>query len=383
MQKIIISLICSLLPAFALADTLTIRDNAPDRYVVVKGDTLWDISAKFFTDPWKWPDIWGLNKETIKNPHRIYPGDVVLLDRNAGTLKVEGGRPAEQAPSTATEGAPQQVATETAPATAAPEDTEAPVVDEDARPVILGAEKRLPQVRVIPSDHDAIPSIPLKDIKPFLERPMVVEKDELDDAPMIVSGFEGRTLLSNNDIAYVKDLPADKGIIWQIYRPGKPITNPSNNKILGYEATYLGKAKVEKFDNISTVRISGSAREIFPGDRLIQVSNNFPANFIPRAPDAKIYAHIVSIVHGIQMAGQKAVVVIDKGQRQDLQNGHVLALYRKGEIVKDPVSSGQTHELPYTRYGLLFVFRTFENISYGLVMEPKLAVELMDVAQTP
>ena len=359
MRKLIISLICCLLPTLALSDTLTIRNNAPDRYVVVKGDTLWDISAKFFEDPWKWPEIWNLNKESIENPHWIYPGDVVFLDRNAKTLKVEHGQQAASG------------------VVATPIPTEKATESGNENVV-----KLTPQVRVMPGGHNAISSIPLADIEPFLQRPLIIEKDGLDNAPHIVSGYEGRQLLSNNDLAFVKDLPSNKGLEWQIYRPGKPLIDPESGDVLGYQAVYLGNARVEKFADISTLRIYGAKEEIYPGDRLVQVASGFPDNFIPRAPDTAISARIVSIIHGITMAGQKAVVVINKGQQDGVQNGHVLALYRKGETVQDPYDQAQD-KLPNMRYGLLFVFRTFEHLSYGLVMEAKLPVELSDVAKTP
>jgi len=361
MQKLIIALICCLLPALTFADTLSIRDNAPDHYVVVKGDTLWDISAKFFNDPWKWPQIWGLNKDSIKNPHWIYPGDVVLLDRASATLKVEGGT---VAPLNAESGLT---------AAQPPSQTEKIAVEQQETGAIT---KLSPRARVEAGEHDAISSIPLRDVEPFLKKPLVIEEGDLDKAPVIVAGYEERSLLGNSDIAYVKGLPTDKGLVWQIYRPGKALVDPVSDKVLGYEAVYLGNARVEKIDDLSTVRIFGAKEEIYPGDHLILAANGFPDNFIPRAPDSEISARVISIVNGVSMAGQKAVVVINKGRRDGIQNGHVLALYRKGEKVNG-------NELPNMRYGLLFVFRTFEKLSYALVMQTQLPVELLDVAQTP
>ncbi|HMC13130.1 MAG TPA: LysM peptidoglycan-binding domain-containing protein [Gallionellaceae bacterium] len=361
MQKLIIALICCLLPALTFADTLSIRDNAPDHYVVVKGDTLWDISAKFFNDPWKWPQIWGLNRDSIKNPHWIYPGDVVLLDRTSATLRVEGG--------TAT---PLNAESGLA-AAQPPSQTEKIAVEQ---PETGAVTKLSPRARVEAGEHDAISSIPLRDVEPFLKKPLVIEEGDLDKAPVIVAGYEERSLLGNSDIAYVKGLPADKGLVWQIYRPGKALVDPVSDKVLGYEAVYLGNARVEKIDDLSTVRIFGAKEEIYPGDHLVLAANGFPDNFIPRAPDSEISARVISIVNGVSMAGQKAVVVINKGRRDGIQNGHVLALYRKGEKVNG-------NELPNMRYGLLFVFRTFEKLSYALVMQTQLPVELLDVAQTP
>lgn len=370
MQKLIISLICCLLPALTFADTLAIRDNAPDRYVVVKGDTLWDISSKFFEDPWKWPQIWGLNKDSIKNPHWIYPGDVVLLDRNAATLKVVSGI----APITAASGV--SASGVSASGVAAATSTEQAEID-------ANVTRLHPQIQVEAGEHDAISSIPLADIQPFLNKALVIDDGDLDDAPVIVAGYEERSLLSNSDVAYVRGLPTDKGLTWQIYRQGKALVDPVSNDTLGYEAVFLGNARVEKFGTISTVRIYGAKEEIYPGDHLILAANGFPDNFVPRAPDSEISARVMSIVHGITMAGQKAVVVINKGRSDGIQNGYVLALYRKGKKVPGPHFWSFSQQLPNRRYGLLFVFRTFKNLSYGLVMQTKLPVEMMDIAQTP
>jgi hypothetical protein len=366
MQKLIISLICCLLPALAVADTLKVREGAPDFYVVKKGDTLWDISAKFFEDPWKWPQIWGLNKDAIKNPHWIYPGDVVVFDGQKLTVPGTVIPPSEQ---TGKDEPPPPI----------------PVEGDEGRTIVdrTGLGIRIyPHVHEEPGTHDAITSIPFGDIKPFLNRAMVIEEGEMDDAPIIVSGFE-RSMLSTGDIAYVKNLPTDKGLEWQVYRPGKPLVDPVNRRVLGYEAIYLGAARVEQFGDVSTLRIHGAVREIYPGDRLVQAPNEFPENFIPRSPDNDLEARVIKVVDGIDMAGPKGVVVINQGRRDGIQNGHVLALYRKGTKVKGEQFGMDDMQMPNIRYGLLFIFRTFGRVSYGLVMQSTMPVELMDVAQTP
>lgn len=337
MQKLIISLFCCLLPAFALAAAPEILNNAPDRHVVVKGDTLWDISAKFFKDPWKWPQIWGMNKDTIKDPHWIYPGDVIILNRSTGTLRVEVKR-------------------------------------------AVDTVKLSPKARAQSSKHDAIPSIPASDIDPFLRQVLVIEKNELSNAPVLVGTSERRVILGNGDIAYVKGVPKDKGVLWQIYRPGKELLDPGSNEVLGYEATYLGEAQVEKFDTLSTIRIVKAVQEINKGDRLVLASGEFVNSYLPHAPDGQISARVISIYGGVSQAGQNTIITLNKGRRDGLQNGHVLAIYRKGETVED---GGEKVSLPDVRYGLLFVFRTFEKVAYALVMQTRLPVELLDNAQTP
>ena len=348
MQKIIISLICCLLPTFAIADTVKIRDDAPDRHIVVKGDTLWDISEKFFKDPWKWPQIWGLNKDTIKDPHWIYPGDVIVLDRTTGTLHV-GELVSSGTPGTA----------------------EAPPSD---------IVKLSPQVRISSSEHNPIPSISAKIIGPFLSRPLIIEENGMAYAPSIVGTYEQRVILGNDDIAYAKGLTEDKGPLWQVYRPGKALIDPDSKEVLGYEASYLGDAEVEKFAAISTLKITKAIQEMNKGDRLTQASVELASNYVPRAPEGKIVARVISIYSGVEQAGQNAIITLNKGHRDGLENGHVLALYRKGEVLKE---KGETINLPDVRYGLIFVFRTFEKVAYALVLQTRLPVYLLDNALTP
>jgi hypothetical protein len=353
MRKII-SLFCLLLPILTYADSLEIRENAPDRHVVVKGDTLWDISATFFKDPWKWQQIWGLNKDTIKDPHWIYPGDVVMLDRATGTLRIGD--------------APQQ-----APAA----NSSAPVANDNI-------VKLSPRAREVASDHNSIPVIPLSAIGPFLAKPLVVEEADLSTTPTLVGTYEHRELLSTNDVAYVKNLPADKGTQWQVYRPGKTFIDPDTDEILGHEVNYLGDAVVEKFAPISELRITKATFEIGRGDHFAQPSEVFPNSFEPHAPNTLISAKVISIYSGMVQASQNAIITLNKGKRDGLENGHVLALYQKGEVLKGTRAYKSNNvTLPDVRYGLVFVFRTFHKVSYALVLQTRLPVQLLDTAQTP
>ena len=342
MRKII-SLICFLLPALACADQLQIRPDAPDRHVVVKGDTLWDISGKFFADPWKWPHIWGLNKDTIKDPHWIYPGDVVFLDRRSGTLRfgqmgAAGARDAS------------------------------------------GIVRLSPKVREDLSIHDAIPSIPASAIAPFLSRPLVIEEGMLDDAPMLIGAREGRVILGTGDICFARGLTSDMGDQWQIYRPGKKFIDPDSGEVLGIEVVYLGDAEVKSFSDISTISITHSVQETHRGDRLVAPSAETALTYLPRAPESNITARVISVYGGVSQAGQNTAITLNKGARDGVEIGHVLALYHKGEVVKN---EGESYTLPDERYGLVFVFRVFDKVSYALVMQTKLPVQLLDRAQTP
>ncbi len=342
MRKII-SLICFLLPALAFAaqhETVAeLRSDAPDRYTVVKGDTLWDISGKFFKDPWKWPNIWGMNKDTIKDPHWIYPGDIIILDRTTGTLGINQ-----------TSGSGNEVV------------------------------KLSPNVREEPSSHNAILSIPSHAIEPFLSQPLVIEENQFANAPTFVGLREGHVILGADDIGYVKGLSEDKGKKWQVYRPGKAYIDPDNKEVLGHEAVYLGDVNVTKFGPVSTVYVTRVEHEINRGDRLVVPAEVAANHYLPRAPEGKISAKVISVYGGVSQAGQNTVVTINKGTRDGLENGHVLALYRKGEVAK---FEGRDYTLPDERYGLLFVFRVFDKVSYALVMQTHLPVQLLDRAQTP
>jgi hypothetical protein len=350
MRKII-SLICLLLPILAYADELAIRENAPDRHVVVKGDTLWDISAKFFKDPWKWQQIWGLNKDTIKDPHWIYPGDVVFLDRATGTLRVgEESAPAE---------------------------THSTVIANDI-------VKLSPRARELADERGSIPSIPYNVIAPFLAKPLVIENNDFSSAPTLIGTYEQRELLSTNDVAYVKNLPADKGAQWQIFRPGKTFIDPDTAEVLGNEVIYLGDAVLEKFAPISDLRITNAVLEIGKGDRFTQSTQTIPGSYEPHAPSTNIVAKVISIYGGVAQASQNAIITINKGKRDGIENGHVLALYQKGEVLKDKkFFKPKDVALPDVRYGLIFVFRTFHKVSYALVLQTRLPVELLDTAKTP
>ena len=363
MRKII-SLICLLLPIAVYADELKLQENAPDHYVVVKGDTLWDISSKFFKDPWKWPQIWGYNKDTIKDPHWIYPGDVVYLDQSTHTLKVaEPGAAASGVP-------PAEV-------------TMADVQPGEEGVSNSGAIKLEPKARVVDGKNQAIPTISLKDIGPFLARPLVIEDDELSMAPRLVGTYEQRQLLGVDDIAYAKGMPSDKGERWQIYRPDHTFKDPDTGEILGHEVFYLGDASVEKFGELTTLRITNAVREINKGDYFAQATTGFTSNYIPHAPSKNINAKVISIYGGVVQAGQNAVVTLNKGRREGLESGDVLALYQKGEVVPSHSLFKADLVLPDVRYGLLFVFRVFDKVSYALVMQTRLPVELLDRASNP
>jgi len=370
MRKII-SLICILLSILANADELVIRENAPDRYVVVKGDTLWDISNKFFKDPWKWPQIWGLNKDTIKDPHWIYPGNVVFLDLASKTLHI-GELPTTQPPAK-TEAL---LVPDVPPVTTVKNGTTPETISSPD----LKTQKLSPKIRVVTGENDSIASIPASVINAFLAKPLVIETDAIEGAPTLIGSIENRTLLSFGDTAFATGIPDDKGPFWQLYRPGKALIDPDSSQILAYEAIYLGDASIQKHDKITTLRITKSVLDIQKGDNFIQSSVGLPNNYIPRSPSTQIKAKVISIYGGVDQGGQNSIITINKGLRDGVENGHVLALYKESEASKH---KGETYILPALRYGLIFVFRSFEKVSYALVMQVERTVQLSDSVETP
>ena len=353
---IIISLILisSLLSARALAEEpIRLQDNPPDRYVVVKGDTLWGISGRFLKDPWQWPQVWGMNREQIKNPHLIYPGDIIVLDLSS-----------------------------------LPPALRLVIGEQIVGGVVGGREtvKLSPRVRAEPRERAPIPTIPASAIEPFLSKPLVIEAGELDGAPRIVATQDERVVLGAGDSAFVFNLPKNKGVDWQIYRAGKTLVDPDTREVLGYEAIYLGEAKVIKFeervDEASPVEITKSALEINIGDRLVATTEAPIDNYVPHAPENLIKARIISAYGGISEVGQGTIVTLNKGARDGIERGHVLALYRRSPPAKN--KKGEIIlRIPDERYGLLLVFRTFKKVSYALVMHITRPVHVLDVAQTP
>jgi hypothetical protein len=328
-----------------------LQDNAPDRYVVVPGDTLWGIAGKFIKDPWRWPEIWKLNQDEIRNPHRIYPGDVIVLDRSGAQPELRMGDN------------------------------------------VRGDTIRLsPRVRSEDTGEQAIPSIPPSVIEPFLSRPLVIEPDGLDRAPRIIAAQADRVYLGPGDVAYVsgiKDAKLDS--LWQIYRPGDPLIDPDSQKTLGYEAVYLGDSRVIRTGDPATILIFAAQQEIGQGDRLVATGPITLNVYAPHAPTASIEGRIIATRGGLRETGPQNVVILNKGRSDGLEPGHVLALLRLGrnnlERMPSPKWFGADTvvetKLPDERYGLAFIFRTFDRVSYALVMSASRPVLIEDVVTTP
>jgi len=328
---------------------LTLRPDAPERYVVVPGDTLWSISQRYTDSPWRWPELWGLNKDQIRNPHLIYPGYVITLDRARGQLTIGGAA-------------------------------------QPARPAESGSVKLGPRMRVESLAKEQIPSIPAAVIEPFLTRPLIVEPDGLDKAPTIVGTQSDRVILSTGNSAYVRGIGASKEETWYVYRRGVPLVDPDSNQTLAYEAIYLGTAQLERGGEPATVKLTSSVQEVGAGDKLVAAGRPQPISYAPRAPASDIRGRVISIHGGLGKvgeAGPQSIISINRGARDGIEVGHVLALYTLGGSVRDVSKADATIKLPDERAGLAFVFRVFNRVSYALVMTVTRPISPLDVVQTP
>lgn len=323
--------------------------NAPDSYTVKRGDTLWDISKLFLKSPWRWPELWGMNLDQIRNPHLIYPGQVLYLEKIGDRARLRMGQPVGD-----------------------------------------GTVRLSPRIRSEAAGDGAISSIPFNLIEPFLNEAVIFETNELQAAPRIVATQEGRVLLSRGDTAYVRgDL--GNATSFRVFRQPKPLTDPTSNEVLGYEAVYVGAAEYTRKGEdrlgadgkteivpstfvMSSIRLEGSV-----GDRLSPVPQREFANYAPRAPLSPIAGQIVSIYGEALAAGQNQIVALNRGARDNVERGHVLALWRDGARMTDKTDpTNPAMKLPDERHGMLFVFRVFDRMSYALILNVKEPVKRGD-----
>lgn len=319
-----------------------LADNAPDSYKVKSGDTLWAISGMYLKRPWRWPELWGMNLEQIRNPHLIYPGQVLYLDKSNGRARLRLGQPVEES---------------------------------------SGDGKLSPRVRSGPL-FDAIGAVPLHLIEPFLNEAVILQSDaELAAAPRIVGTQQGRVVVTRGDSAYV--LGERNGVNdWRVFRSPKPLTDPTTNEVLGYEAVYVGLAEYVRSGadapkggegNMAvadTYTITASRLEGGIGDRLAPVPAREYSRYAPHAPATEINGQIVSIYGDGLSAGQNQIVALNKGARDGVERGHVLALVSDGKQKVDSTDPAKpTIKLPNERSGLLFVFRVFDRMSYALILK--------------
>lgn len=371
LNKILTTLILSLAAIPGFADEVQIKAESPESYMVQKGDTLWNIAGRFLTEPWRWPEIWKANPQ-IQDPNLIYPGDVITLGSEGGSpvLTVERGDDAVGSVA-ATAGSGRTL-------------------------------KLTPAIRSY-DRGDAIPTIPIDSIKQFLTRPLVVSADEMEGWPYIVSSFDQHLVAGAGNRVYVRGLSSQgDSRRYSVFRKGPAYRSKSDTseRILGYEALYVGEAIIEKFGDPATATIVQSNREVLNGDRLTpQSKEESSSDFMPRPPANPVQGSIISVIDGMSEIGQYQVVVLDIGSSQGIEVGNYLGVYQAGKVVTDKVGSGDESTHPFIEYlgsrgsageevslpeeyaAVIMVIRLFEQVSYALVMESRGPLSLNDAVR--
>ncbi|MDO9360378.1 MAG: LysM peptidoglycan-binding domain-containing protein [Polaromonas sp.] len=351
-----------------LADLAT---NAPDEYTVKRGDTLWAISGMYLKSPWRWPELWGMNLQDIQNPHRIYPGQQLYLDKSNGRATLR----TRQAMG-------------------------------DGQPG--GTVRVSPRTRYETLADAAVPTLSPQAIEAFLTEALVVDEATFSTAPRIVATQEGRVLLSRGDRAYARGLYSSKDagkplsnargepVDYRVFRNATPLKDPTTGEILGYEAQFVGKAELVSGETVAnvtgkdgkvsaetvpaTINILVAKEEMRVGDRLVPEPPRDLMSYVPRAPTTQIEGQVISIYgSAVHFASGNQVIVINRGARDGLERGHVMAVLQSGERIIDRTDSPRTQvRLPNERNGLMIVFRTFEKVSYALVLQVNDGVKVGD-----
>jgi LysM repeat protein len=328
---------------------IELAKDAPDQYTVVKGDTLWDISGKFLAKPWRWPEIWQLNKEQIKNPHLIYPGDVIFLDTSSGSPRLRLGRNVSSGNNA------------------------------------LAGERNdalRPSARVSALDRSPIPTISSAAIDAFLNRPLIVEENSLAATPRIVGTQEGRVFLGRGDLAYARGIKDNAIADWHLYRSARPLLDPETRLPIAHEALWVGSARTERNGDPTTLRITSTSEEVGVGDRLMPAERARVLSYAPRAPEGTVKGRIISVHRGVAQAGRNSVVAISAGKNQSLDVGHVLSIMQRGQLVLDREVKEHIR-LPDEPSGYLLVFRVFDKIAYGLILDSARSVTVGDGVVNP
>jgi LysM repeat protein len=334
-------------------DASIINPSAPKSYVVKRGDTLWGIASMFLRDPWLWPEVWYINPQ-VANPHLIYPGDTLALAYGAD------GRP--------------QIRLEQG-----------------------GAARLDPRLRSNPNEG-AIPTIPYAAIAAFLSRPSILTPEQVKESPYVLAFRDSHEVGGTGNEIYIRHLNAPERARFSVVHIGDPLRDPDDGKVVGYQGIYAGTALVAKPGEVTKAVLIDTARETLRGDKVMPVDNDVPLNFVPTAPRTNVNGRIIAVVDGTVLIGQYQVVAINRGTRDGIANGTVLAIDRSGDTVRDTYANGASFtrktqdlgtsfakrvKLPDERVGTLLVFKTFNRVSYGLILGATDTIELQDVVHNP
>ena len=318
-------------------EPVPLAEGHPNEYVVQVGDTLWDIAETFLKDPWFWPEIWYVNPDIV-NPHLIYPGDVIGLVYIDGQPRITNVR--------------------------------------------ASTYRLSPQARVTPL-NEAIASIPYEDVAAFLSSGAILEKKQADALPYLLETRGDHLIASAGNVIYVRGLmDTAPGARYQIVHISDPLHDPDDNRLIGYVGIPVGDGRLVRGGDPATVALTDTSREAIPGDRLLPEDDDIPLNFFPRAPSTTIDGRIISVVGGVTQIGQYMVVVMNRGTNHGLSTGDVLTVFQTGEEVEDRFGGGKI-TLPEEEAGTVMVFKTFDRISYGLVMEATEALHIHDAVRNP
>lgn len=358
MKTTLLALVLSLaLASTALAADSILRPDHPERYTVQNGDTLWDIASMFLTDAWLWPEIWQINP-SIENPHLIYPGDLITLVYVDGQPQLTVAR-GEQART---------------------------IKLSPAQPVAIGDRnvKVAPKIRTSPLSS-AIPAIPLDAIASLLTTGRIVEQNTLELAPYILAGNSDRLIFGPGDEFYARGETWTPGTnVYGIFRQGEVYQDPETREVLGFEAREVGTALVKaKNEDVFTLSLTAVKEDVRIGDRLLPTEERrVESTFYPSAPGTEVNGVIMTVLGGVTQVGRNDVVAINRGESNGLEVGNILAIYKSGKVVRDKIRKERV-QLPPERAGILMIFRSFEKMSYGLVLETEEPLRVGDNLQNP
>ncbi|EDY87314.1 peptidoglycan-binding LysM [gamma proteobacterium HTCC5015] len=339
-------------------EIIKIRDSAPERYTVQKGDTLWDLASQYLENPWQWPELWYFNPQIV-NPHLIYPGDVLVMSYvgNRPQLRVVRGE----------DGAISY--------------------EEKVSDKVTSLK---PRVRAMSID-EAIPTLSMASIGPFLSSSHVLTKEQLDNLPRIIGSLDNRLISATGTKVYARGVEDDQNQRFEIVRLGRTFTTPGSTDILGREALEIGKARLEAFEvdgELSTFSLGSVKREVLTGDLLLPINNSETTkyNFVPKAPEVEVTGEIIALHNAISNVATNEVFIINKGARDGVEHGNVLAIDQSGAIIREPVP-GSTRsrlvQLPKVQAGLGMVFRVFDRVSYVLIVDSSRAIHVGDTVRNP